>query len=173
MQHTRNPTPAGIETAFISLVFAVFACAARFVEDPRLSTGQDDDGGMGMVYYERYESWFMTSYVLSINIISALILHYITHASIQVSHVQIFTLMSAFLCSVNCLPQAWLLTGQAVRSAQDLGLHVRSPSSLSSLSHVSFYSDPPEDYPSLQLIKKPIERYGGEFIRWTECLLWP
>lgn len=53
MQHTRNPIPAGIETAFISLVFAVFACAARFVEDPRLSTGQDDDGGFGMVYYER------------------------------------------------------------------------------------------------------------------------
>lgn len=32
--------------------------------------------------------------------------------------------MSSFLCSVNCLPQAWLLTGQAVRTAQDLGLHV-------------------------------------------------
>jgi hypothetical protein len=33
--------------------------------------------------------------------------------------------MSSFLCSVNCLPQAWLLIGQAVRAAQDLGLHVR------------------------------------------------
>ena len=37
--------------------------------------------------------------------------------------------MSSFLCSVNCLPQAWLLIGQAVRAAQDLGLHVR-PSQL-------------------------------------------
>lgn len=33
--------------------------------------------------------------------------------------------MSSFLCSVNCLPQAWILIGQAVRTGQDLGLHVR------------------------------------------------
>lgn len=56
--------------------------------------------------------------------IRALILHYISHASIQVFHVQSFILMASFLCSINCLPQAWLLVGQAVRSAQDLGLHV-------------------------------------------------
>jgi hypothetical protein len=60
------------------------------------------------------------------NAARALILHYISHASIQVSHVQSFILMSSFLCSVNCLPQAWLLVGQAVRTAQDLGLHVSS-----------------------------------------------
>jgi hypothetical protein len=74
---------------------------------------------------------------------SALILYYISHASVQVLHVQSFVLMASFvgthnlrnvckaepshqLCSVNCLPQAWLLVGQAVRSGQDLGLH-RSP----------------------------------------------
>lgn len=56
--------------------------------------------------------------------VRALILHYISHASIQMFHVQSFILMSSFLCSINCLPQAWLLVGQAVRSAQDLGLHV-------------------------------------------------
>src|SRR5882762_2728153 len=55
---------------------------------------------------------------------SALILHYISHASIQIAHVQCLILLSSFLCSVNCLPQAWLLIGQAVRAAQDLGLHV-------------------------------------------------
>lgn len=97
------------QAAFISVVFAVFACAAHLVNDPRLTGENQDDGGMGMVYYER-----------------ALILHYISHASIQVSHVQCFILMSSFLCSINCLPQAWLLVGQAVRTAQDLGLH-RSP----------------------------------------------
>ena len=42
----------------------------------------------------------------------------------QVEHVQCFLLMSTFLCSVNCLPQAWILVGQAVRIAQDIGLHV-------------------------------------------------
>ncbi|KDR83360.1 hypothetical protein GALMADRAFT_205370 [Galerina marginata CBS 339.88] len=98
------------EIAFLSLVFAVFACAANLVQDPRLTTSErHDDGGMGMVYYER-----------------ALILQYISHPNVQVAHVQCFILMSSFLCSVNCLPQAWILIGQAVRAGQDLGLH-RSP----------------------------------------------
>jgi hypothetical protein len=40
--------------AFIALVFAVFACAAQLVNDPRLTAAENiDDGGMGMVYYER------------------------------------------------------------------------------------------------------------------------
>ncbi|KAF9008701.1 fungal-specific transcription factor domain-containing protein [Cyathus striatus] len=110
MDNTHDPRVARSQTAFLSLVFAVFACAANLVDDSRLSaSGRHDDGGMGMVYYER-----------------ALILQYISHASIQVSHVQCFILLSSFLCSVNCLPQAWILIGQAVRAGQDLGLH-RSP----------------------------------------------
>lgn len=44
------------EAAFISAVFAVFACAARLVNDARLTTENPDDGGIGMVYYERYVS---------------------------------------------------------------------------------------------------------------------
>jgi hypothetical protein len=114
------------EASFISVVFAVFACAAHLVNDPRLTCENPDDGGAGMIYYERYASGRhgnLTS-SLTINPTRALILHYISHASIQVSHVQCFILMSSFLCSVNCLPQAWLLVGQAVRTAQDLGLHV-------------------------------------------------
>ncbi|KAG6855066.1 hypothetical protein C0991_005995 [Blastosporella zonata] len=98
------------QVAFLSVVFAVFACAAHIVQDNRLSTGQPtDEGGMGMMYYER-----------------ALILQYISHANTQIAHVQCFILMSSFLCSINCLPQAWILIGQAVRTGQDLGLH-RSP----------------------------------------------
>ncbi|KAJ3523020.1 hypothetical protein NM688_g8792 [Phlebia brevispora] len=110
MDHTNDANLARAETPFIALVNAVFACAAKMVDDPRLSAGEGlDDGGMGMVYYER-----------------ALILQYISHTSMQVEHVQCFLLMSSFLCSVNCLPQAWILVGQAVRIAQDIGLH-RSP----------------------------------------------
>jgi hypothetical protein len=41
------------EAAFMSVVFAVFACAARLVNDSRLTGDRPDDGGMGMVYYER------------------------------------------------------------------------------------------------------------------------
>lgn len=62
-----------------------------------------------MVYYER-----------------AMILYYIGHSNTQLAQVQCFVILTSFLCSVNCLPQAWLLIGQAVRIAQDLGLH-RTP----------------------------------------------
>ncbi|KAG9317240.1 fungal-specific transcription factor domain-containing protein [Chiua virens] len=113
MGKRNDPTYTQIEAPFISILFAVFACTARLVNDPRLASDRLDDGGIGMSYYEK-----------------ALILHYISHASIQVPHVQSFILMSSFLCSINCLPQAWLLVGQALRSAQDLGLH-RSPRRLS------------------------------------------
>ncbi|TRM68359.1 fungal-specific transcription factor domain-containing protein [Schizophyllum amplum] len=113
MDNTHDIVKHRTETAFISLVFAVFACGANIVIPDRI-----DDGGMGMVYYER-----------------ALILHYISHAKITVEHVQCFTLLSSFLCAVNCLPQAWILTGQAVRMAQDLGLH-RSPRRQRNLSEV-------------------------------------
>ncbi|KAI0092813.1 fungal-specific transcription factor domain-containing protein [Irpex rosettiformis] len=100
---------AARETAFIALTNSVFACAVKLIEDPRLRIEGDDAAGMGMIYYER-----------------ALILQYISHASMQVEHVQCFLLMSSFLCSVNCLPQAWIIVGQAIRIAQDIGLH-RSP----------------------------------------------
>jgi hypothetical protein len=70
----------------------------------------------------------MVTYMSSLMVLPfffrALVLHYISHASTEVFHVQSLILMSSFLCSINCLPQAWLLVGQAVRSAQDLGLHV-------------------------------------------------
>lgn len=104
MDSKRDARSMREKTPFISLVFAIFACAARVVDDPRLRVG--DESGRGMVYYER-----------------ALVLHYISHASIQMAHVQCIVLLSSFLCAVNCLPQAWLLVGQAVRMAQDLGLH--------------------------------------------------
>ncbi|KAI0370240.1 hypothetical protein BV20DRAFT_1019279, partial [Pilatotrama ljubarskyi] len=110
MDHQNDASFIRNHTAFVASVCAVFAVASRFVDDPRLTKFDNlDDAGMGMVYYER-----------------ALILHHISYPTIQVEHVQCFLLMSSFLCSVNCLPQAWLLVGQAVRAAQDIGLH-RSP----------------------------------------------
>ncbi|KLO15664.1 hypothetical protein SCHPADRAFT_849198 [Schizopora paradoxa] len=102
MDHMDDVAMVRENAPYVALVFSVFACASRIVEDPGLS-GADDSG---MEFYER-----------------ALILHYISHASIQIAHVQCFIILSSFLCSVNCLPQAWLLVGQAVRMAQDLGLH--------------------------------------------------
>lgn len=109
MDNTHDVHVARGEAPFLSLLFAVFACAAQLIDDTRLNTEHKDDGGMGMVYYER-----------------ALILHHISHSRTQVTHVQCTVLMSCFLCSINCLPQAWILVGQALRTAQDLGLH-RTP----------------------------------------------
>lgn len=110
MDNANNHTVIRNEAPFLALMFSLFASAVNLVKDPRLeASGRHDDGGMGMVYYER-----------------ALILQYISHANIQIAHVQCLILMSSFLCSVNCLPQAWILIGQAVRTGQDLGLH-RSP----------------------------------------------
>jgi hypothetical protein len=55
MDNSHNLDIVRSETPFLSLVFAVFACAANLVQDSRLSTSErHDDGGMGMVYYERY-----------------------------------------------------------------------------------------------------------------------
>lgn len=56
MENTGNVAFHRAEAAFIALVNAVFACAARIVDDPRLATkpGENEEiGGMGMVYYER------------------------------------------------------------------------------------------------------------------------
>ncbi|TFY72503.1 hypothetical protein EVG20_g500 [Dentipellis fragilis] len=83
MDRTHDYHLARHKTAFIALIFAVFACAAQLVDDPRLKGDKEDDGGMGMVYYERRVSFLMQR-------------------------------------------GPWLLIGQAVRAAQDLGLH-RSP----------------------------------------------
>jgi hypothetical protein len=53
MDNKHDPQVVGIDTAFVALTFSVFAVAARFLDDPRLSTGKADEGGMGMIYYER------------------------------------------------------------------------------------------------------------------------
>lgn len=127
MENKHDATHVRSEAAFVALVFAVYACAAHLVDDKRLTLGRSmDEGGMGMVYYERYVSMRSRSAAnRQINVsFRALILQYISHAHTQVAHVQCFLLMSSFLCSVNCLPQAWILVGQAVRIGQDLGLHV-------------------------------------------------
>ncbi|KAG8963729.1 hypothetical protein FRC03_002629 [Tulasnella sp. 419] len=112
---TTPEPPTKSDAGFLSVVFAVFAVASRFVDDERLKTEGDDKdetGGMGTIYYER-----------------AMILYYIGATATQLAHVQAFVLLSSFLSSLNCLPQSWLLCGQAVRIAQDLGLH-RSPKHL-------------------------------------------
>lgn len=101
---------------FTSLVFAVFAVAARIMVDPRIvrpppfgarDSVDETIRPTALVFYER-----------------SMMLHYIGQTVTQLAHVQTLLLLSSFLASINCLPQAWLLCGQAVRIGQDLGLHV-------------------------------------------------
>lgn len=53
MDERRISSPSDI--GFAIVVFAVFACAARFVQDPRLASQEPDrtEGGMAPIYYER------------------------------------------------------------------------------------------------------------------------
>lgn len=73
--------------------------------------------GMIILLCNTHYSWYL---------IRAMVLYYIGHSNTQLAQVQCFVILASFLCSVNCLPQAWLVVGQAVRIAQDLGLHVSS-----------------------------------------------
>ncbi|WWD19542.1 hypothetical protein CI109_104003 [Kwoniella shandongensis] len=107
---------------FISVVFGVFALGERVVvtsrawqrERTKLNNEEatDDDTVLpgeaeaGVIWYER-----------------AQILHYTTLKDVNIHQVQCLTLMAAFQASVNAMPMSWLLAGQALRVAQDLGLH--------------------------------------------------
>ncbi|KAG6886077.1 hypothetical protein C0993_004067 [Termitomyces sp. T159_Od127] len=53
MDNLKDHTLIRSQTAFLSVVFAVFSCAAYLVQDGRLVGQSADDGGMGMIYYER------------------------------------------------------------------------------------------------------------------------
>lgn len=101
---------------FTSLVFAVFAVAARVLVDPRIVRPRPF--GAGDVVDENIRPTALIFYERS------MMLYYIGQTVTQLAHVQTFALLSSFLASINCLPQAWLLCGQAVRTGQDLGLHV-------------------------------------------------
>lgn len=54
----------------------------------------------------------------------AQVLHYTTLKDVNIHQVVCLTLMAAFQASVNAMPMSWLLAGQALRLAQDQGLHV-------------------------------------------------
>ena len=163
------------QAPFVALICSVFAVASRFVEDPRLITSDNpDEAGMGMVYHERYVPSLFAAIPSNFcgGPFSALILHYTSNASMLVEHVQGFLLMSSFLCSINCLPQAWLLVGQAVRAAQDIGLHVsclsltrRRISCLSS----AVTSVPPAGFSLARSRRRPAARSGGACTPSTGC----
>ncbi|WWD03563.1 hypothetical protein V865_001617 [Kwoniella europaea PYCC6329] len=113
---------------FLAVVFAMFALGERVLvtskawQRERKRIQDDNEGDEDTVLPGEAEAgviWFER----------AQILHYTSLKDININQVQCLTLMAAFQASVNAMPMSWLLAGQALRVAQDLGLH-RSTSRL-------------------------------------------
>ena len=96
---------ATLDSGFLSVFFAVCACASGLL--PREKGGSSTFSGMQ--YYE-----------------NALTLHYASTGEGSIEQVQCLALLSMCSAGWNTLAQSWKFAGQAVRAAQDLGLH-RSP----------------------------------------------
>ena len=58
-KHLMDNNGAGDEVGFNAVVFAVFACAARFLDDSRIKSAHYmDPRGTAMIFYERYVKIF-------------------------------------------------------------------------------------------------------------------
>ncbi|KAK4689854.1 hypothetical protein P7C73_g226, partial [Tremellales sp. Uapishka_1] len=131
MERRENGLPETSDEGFVSVCFAVFALGERVIvtsrawqrerakQPPYLPTRDSVAPGVptkdtvlpgeaeaGVIWYER-----------------AQILHYTALKDVNLYQVQRLTLLAAFQASVNAMPMSWLLAGQAMRVAQDLGLH--------------------------------------------------
>jgi hypothetical protein len=92
-----------VDAAFLAVFFAVCACASgllpRGLGNATAFTGLD--------FYE-----------------SAMVLHHASTGEGNIEQVQTLALLSMCSAGWNTLAQSWKFAGQAVRAAQDLGLHV-------------------------------------------------
>ncbi|KAH8835782.1 fungal-specific transcription factor domain-containing protein [Flagelloscypha sp. PMI_526] len=104
MQKVHLGTPSK-DPVYLACLFAVFACGSLFLPKTIRHSVTEFEG---LEYYERAQ---------------IMLLH--NSSSSYIEHVQCLALLS--LCSASwnmqALAQSWLYAGQAVRRAQDLGLH--------------------------------------------------
>ncbi|KAF9036042.1 hypothetical protein BDZ89DRAFT_471228 [Hymenopellis radicata] len=106
-KHSGKPSR---DTAFLALMFSVFACGSCVLgrkhhsASSKSSTPTSDFGGMD--YYQR-----------------AQLLFWMCTGESQIEQVQCLALLAVCNASWNTLAQGWLNAGQAIRRAQDLGLH--------------------------------------------------
>ncbi|KAL4968012.1 transcription factor domain-containing protein [Aspergillus stella-maris] len=99
----------GVGRGFISVFFAVCACASSLL--PR---APGSSSLPGIEYYQK-----------------ALLLHFASSGEVFLEQVQCLGLLALCSAGWNTLSQSWRFAGQAVRLAQDLGLHVSSLKGLS------------------------------------------
>ena len=98
-------TGSSLDSGFLSVFFAVCACASGLL--PKEHGGSTSFSGIQ--YYE-----------------NAITLHYASTGEGSMEQVQCLALLSMCSAGWNTLAQSWKFAGQAIRAAQDLGLH-RSP----------------------------------------------
>jgi hypothetical protein len=98
-----NRSRGDVDAGFLAVFFAVCACASGLLpKEPGTSSLFT-----GLQYYE-----------------SAMILHQGSIGEGTIEQVQTLALLSMCSAGWNSLAQSWKFAGQAVRAAQDLGLHV-------------------------------------------------
>lgn len=102
-----NPSDASSDQGFMSVFFAVCACASGLMpRDPGTSSTFT-----GLKYYE-----------------SAFVLNMASTGHGTIEQVQCLALLSLCTAGWNTLAQSWKFAGSAIRAAQDLGLHVSQTS---------------------------------------------
>jgi hypothetical protein len=91
-----------IDKGFLSVFFALCACASSLLPSEGKSSSFP-----GLQYYQK-----------------ALIMHFASMGEASVERVQCLALLSMCSGGWNTLTQSWNFAGQAVRAAQDLGMHL-------------------------------------------------
>jgi hypothetical protein len=94
---------SNVDSGFLSVFFAVCACASGLLPREPGSSPMHT----GLQYYQ-----------------SAILLHFKSTGEGSIEQVQCLALLSMCSAGWNTLAQSWKFAGQAVRAAQDLGLHV-------------------------------------------------
>lgn len=99
-----SKSPEHLDKRFLSVFFAVCACAASLLPSDGKSARFP-----GLDYYEK-----------------SLLLHYASHGEASLEGVQCLALLAMCSAGWNTLTQSWNYAGRAVRAAQDLGIHLSS-----------------------------------------------
>jgi hypothetical protein len=95
---------------FLMVFFAVCACASSLLPPGPGGSGSSNERQFaGIEYYEK-----------------ALLLYYAATGEASLERVQCLALLAMCAAGWNTLTQSWTLAGQAVRAAQDIGLHMSS-----------------------------------------------
>jgi hypothetical protein len=94
-------TSSAADRRFLMVFFAVCACASGLLPGP------PDRRLAGLEHYEK-----------------ALLLCYAANGEASLERVQCLALLATCAAGWNTLAQSWMLAGQAVRTAQDIGLHL-------------------------------------------------